>query len=242
MRLITWNCKGAFHRKHCIAATLGPDILIVPECEKLSELQQPIGSRAIRSLKWFGSNPRKGLAVLSYGEYELNVHPSYDPTHQWIVPLLVTGPKSFTLFAVWTLPLGDSGRYVRPLFEAFESYKDVMASSEAVWAGDFNASFKFDRPSRKYKFCDFVALLRQSGLHSLYHRQHRCEHGEEQDKTFYLYHHAHRGHHIDYVFAASSFHPQGFKIAVGEHIDWSKHSDHSPIICDVLAPTDESCC
>jgi hypothetical protein len=236
MRLITWNCKGAFHRKHSFAAALNPDVLIVPECERLSQLQQPLGSRPVRSLEWFGSNPRKGMAVLSFGEYELQIHPRYDPTHQWIVPLSVTGPKPFILFAVWTLPLGGySGRYVRPLLEAFEVYKDLMASSEAVWAGDFNSNFIFDRPSRRYKFCDFVALLHQRGVHSLYHRQHNCEHGQELDKTFYLYHHAHRGYHIDYVFAAASFHPQGFNIAIGSHVDWSKHSDHAPLICDVVA-------
>lgn len=132
------------------------------------------------------------------------------------------------------MPLGDySGRYVRPLLEALESYKDLMTSSEAVWAGDFNSNFRFDRPSRRYKFSDFVSLLSQSGFQSLYHQQHGCEHGEELDKTFYLRHRADKGHHIDYVFAASSFHPQGFNVVIGSHTDWSKHSDHAPLICDV---------
>ncbi len=180
MRLVTWNCRGAFYRKHALAAALHPDILIVPECERLSGIQQPIDSRAVRSFEWFGTNPRKGMAVLSYGDYNLEIHPSYDPSHQWIVPLTVSGPTSFVLFAVWTLPRGGySGRYVRPLLEAFESYKELMTSSEAIWAGDFNSNFIFDRPSRRYKFRDFVALLGQNGFHSLYHHQHGCEHGEE---------------------------------------------------------------
>jgi exodeoxyribonuclease-3 len=237
MRLITWNCKGAFHRKHDLAAALHPDILIVPECERLSGIQQPIDSRAVRSFEWFGTNPRKGMAVLSYGDYNLEIHPSYDPSHQWIVPLTVSGPTPFVLFAVWTLPRGGySGRYVRPLLEAFESYKELMTSSEAIWAGDFNSNFIFDRPSRRYKFRDFVALLGKSGFHSLYHHQHGCEHGEEPDKTFYLYHHADKGYHIDFVFATDSFHAQGFNVSIGSHTDWSKHSDHAPLICDISTP------
>ena len=241
MRLITWNCKGAFRRKHDFALALSPDILVVPECEKLSGVQQLLGSRAVRSFEWFGTNPRKGMAVVSYGDYKLQVHPSYEPSHQWIIPLSVTGPKPFILFAVWTLPLGGySGRYVRPLLEAFESYKELMTSSEAVWVGDFNSNFVFDRPSRRYKFCDFVALLGQSGFHSLYHQQRGCEHGEELDKTFYLYHRADRGYHIDYVFAAAGFHPQGFNVTIGSHIDWSKHSDHAPLICDVLTSSNDA--
>lgn len=185
MRLITWNCKGAFHRKHAFAAALRPDILIVPECEKPSdEVQQPLDSPGIRSFEWFGSKPTKGLAVISYGDYVLEVHPSYDRRHQWIVPLSVSGPVAFVLVAVWTLPLGNhGGRYVRPLLEAFESYKWLMNESEVVWAGDFNSSLVFDTPSRRYKFRDFVALLNQNGLHSLYHDQRKCEHGEEPDET-----------------------------------------------------------
>src|SRR5438876_522013 len=100
MRLITWNCKGAFHRKHDFVAALRPDILIVPECEKVSGITQQFSSAPVQSFEWFGSNPRKGLAVISYGDYALEVHPSYDPRFQWIVPLSVSGPVAFVLFAV----------------------------------------------------------------------------------------------------------------------------------------------
>jgi exonuclease III len=236
MRLITWNCKGAFHRKHAFTAALRPDILVVQECEKLSGLTQALDSPAIRSFEWFGSNPRKGLAVISYGRYVVQVHPAYDPRHQWIVPLSVSGPVTFVLLAVWTLPLGShGGRYVRPLFEAFESYKALMDSSDVVWAGDFNSSFVFDTPSRRYKFCDFVALLGRKGLHSLYHHQRKCEHGEEPEETFYLYHQADRGFHIDYVFASETFHCRAVDVSVGSHSDWSKRSDHAPLVCDFVA-------
>ena len=235
MRLITWNCKGAFHRKHDFVAAFHPDLLIVPECEKLSAVTQPFGSTPVRSFGWFGINPRKGLAVISYGDYASEVHPSYDPRHQWIVPLSVIGPTPFILFAVWTLPLGNQGgRYVRPLFEAFEFYKPLIDSSEVVWAGDFNSSFAFDTPSRRYKFRDFVALLSQHGLHSLYHHQRACGHGEEPEDTFYLQHNAEKGHHIDYVFTSDRLHPDGVAVSIGSHADWSKRSDHAPLICDLL--------
>ena len=95
MRLITWNCKGAFHRKHAFATALRPDILIVPECEKLFGMTQGLHVPDVRSFEWFGSAPRKGLAVISYGDYVLEVHPIYDPRHQWIVPLSVAGPMAF---------------------------------------------------------------------------------------------------------------------------------------------------
>jgi hypothetical protein len=236
MRLIVWNCKGAFHKKHVFAAAMRPDILVVPESEKPSGIAQSLELPAIRSLQWFGSKPSKGLAVISYGEYVLEVHPCYEPRHQWIVPLSVSGPVSFVLLAVWTLPVGDhGGRYVRPLFAALESYGSLMDTSDVVWAGDFNSSFAFDTPSRRYKFCEFVALLKWKGLHSLYHRQRKCEHGQEPDDTFFLHHHAGKGHHIDYVFAGERLHPHGVAVSIGSHPEWSKRSDHMPLTCDFAA-------
>jgi len=238
MRLITWNCKGRFREKHVSASALRPDILIVPECEKLSSLTQPIDSAPIRSYEWVGINRGKGLGVISYGDYIMEVHSHYDARHQWIIPLCISGPTTFLLFAVWTLPVGDlGGRYVRPLFEALETYKALMNTSDIVWAGDFNSSFLFDTPLRKYKFRDFVALLAHNGIHSLYHHYSKCEHGQEPEKTFYLHHHPNKGHHIDYVFASNTFHAHGLSVSIGLHSDWSKLSDHVPLICDVVVPS-----
>jgi hypothetical protein len=237
MRLIAWNCKGALHKKHAFAAAMRPDILVVPESEKLSGMTQSLELPAIRSFRWFGSNPSKGLAAISYGEYVLEVHPRYEPRHQWIVPLSVSGPVDFVLLAVWTLPIGSrGGSYVRPLYEAFESYGSLTDTSDVVWAGDFNASVAFDTPSRRYKFRDFVALLNRKELHSLYHLQRKCEHGREPDKNFFLHHHASKGHHIDYVFASERLHPHGVAVSIGSHSEWSQRSDHMPLTCDFAAP------
>jgi hypothetical protein len=70
----------------------------------------------------------RGLAVLSYGDYVCEVHPSYDPRHRWIVPVRVSGPASFLLFAVWTVPHSDSKSYVQPFVEAFELYPQPTSS------------------------------------------------------------------------------------------------------------------
>ena len=238
MRLITWNCKGAFRRKHDFVAALRPDILVVPECEEISGITPPFNSAPVRSFKWFGVNPRKGLAVISYSDYTLEIHPSYDPRFRWIVPLSVSGPVTFVLFAVWTLPVGGySGRYVRPLLEAYEFYKSTLDTEEVVWAGDFNSNFIWDTPSRRYKFSNFVSLLSERGLRSLYHHQRKCEHGKELDHTFYHFHNESKGYHIDYVFAAERLHPLGIDVSVGSHVDWSKRSDHVPLVCDFLEHT-----
>ena len=43
-------------------------------------------------------------------------------TPKKIVPVRVTGPKTFILFAVWTVPAGDLRSYVLPLIEAHRLY------------------------------------------------------------------------------------------------------------------------
>jgi hypothetical protein len=232
MRLISWNCKGAFHRKHDVISALRPDVLVVPECEELPGIPQALGAAPATSFLWFGAYPRKGLAVFSYGDYVCEVHPSYDPRHRWIVPVSVSGPASFMLFAVWTVPHPDSKSYVQPLVEAFEHYRPSIEASDAIWAGDFNAGFALDRPSSPYTFRDFVSLLGGDGLRSLYHEQRGCAHGEEPEPTYYHYHDAVRGFHLDYMFAGRGFRPSAFSLTVGAHADWARQSDHMPLLCE----------
>jgi hypothetical protein len=233
MRIITWNCRGAFLRKHASIAALHPDVLIIPECGELSGLTQVLGCPPVRTYKWFGDNPSKGLGVISYGDYELKVHEAYEGRHRWVVPLKVSGPRSFLLFAVWTLPDQRSRSYVQPLIEALHDYEALLDSGEAIWAGDFNSNFVFDRPSRRHKFADFVGLLAKQEIHSIYHRTNGCGHGDEADKTFYHYHHHDKGHHIDYIFASKSLHQHGCEVAVGTYADWAQSSDHVPLICTI---------
>ncbi len=108
----------------------------------------------------------------------------------------------------------------------------MMKGLDVVWAGDFNANFVFDRPSRKYKFKDFVELAGRHGLQSAYHQQLDCEHGMEPDKTYFHHHEADKGYHIDYVFSTENVRPQGCEVSVGSYDDWSKRSDHMPVIAD----------
>lgn len=207
-------------------------MLIVPESERLTAIPQALGAAPVISFPWFGDNPQKGMTVLSYGDYSVRVHPSYDCRHQWIVPLNVSGPTSFLLLAVWTLPYEGSRSYVRHLSEAFDRYQPLFETSEAIWAGDFNASFALDRPAYSHKFCDFVRLLDAHGFRSLYHEQHGCQHGDEPDDTFFLHHHRERGFHIDFMFASSGFLSSKFSVSIGAHAAWARQSDHMPLTCD----------
>jgi exodeoxyribonuclease III len=173
----------------------------------------------------------KGLAVVSYGDYRLTVHEAYDPSLRWILPLKVDGPLSFVLFAVWTVPHPETRYYVQCLFEAVETYRDVLKLPRVVWAGDFNNNIVFDRPRDDLKFAHWLAKVRTLGFTSLYHLQNRCKHGAEPDDTFFLYHDARKGHHLDFIFAKPALYRTGVTVSVGNPRTWLKRSDHMPIAC-----------
>lgn len=235
MRLITWNCKGAFTKKQGAIEALAPDVLVVPESEKLTTPDYGPGGKALRSVEWRGENPNKGLAALSYGDYSLRVHPAYEPEHRWVLPLVVEGPVELTLFAVWTVPHPRSRLYVQCLFEALETYRPILESTPVVWAGDFNANPVFDKPSQPLKYSDLVARMSESGLSSLYHLQSGEAHGSESQPTFFMYHHAEKPYHIDFIFASRSLIEGGFDLSVGEFAQWQMLSDHMPLVATLGA-------
>jgi exonuclease III len=230
MRLVSWNCKSAFHRKHRLVCELKPDVLIIPECEKLESSSLNFGELSIRSFQWFGTNPKKGVGVFSFGDYEFEVLPFFNPEHRWVIPLRVSGKKSFLLLAVWAMPNAESGSYVQPIVEALEEYGENLDSEHIYIMGDFNANYIFDRPSRIHRFQDLVSDLSQKGIRSLFHEQHGAEHGKEDLKTFFMYHHADKGYHIDYIFGGKNVQKESFDVRIGSFSEWHKHSDHVPLI------------
>jgi exodeoxyribonuclease III len=232
MRLVTWNCKGAFGRKHPAAAQFKPDVLIVPECGKLEgTVPGVLGLPPVNSFDWIGVYQTKGLGVISYGDYSLRRHPDYDPDLNWILPLEVKGPRQFTLIAVWSVRNPVTGFYLSPLLDALEAYKHLFHESEVIVAGDFNQNVLFDTPRGKVKYADWLSKAEELGLRSVYHLDRQCEQGREPEKTFFLHHKEEKGHHLDYIFATPGLLENGVAVEVGNHADWHKASDHMPLAC-----------
>src|SRR5690349_22901083 len=100
MKLITWNCQGAFRKKEQLIQKLLPDILIVQECEHPDRLV--FNSRQPKDFLWFGENQHKGLGIFSFCNFKLKLLKEHNSTFKTIVPIQVTGDHfDFTLFAIW---------------------------------------------------------------------------------------------------------------------------------------------
>ncbi len=227
VRITAWNCNGGFQRKLGAVRALAPDILVVPECGDGAMPQSDLWHSSPTCVEWVGRIPSKGLGVFSFGEYSFSRAPFYNPKHMLILPIEVSGPMSFLLLAVWTLP-DDENSYVRPLVEAWEEYEKHIEGRDVLMAGDFNASVIFPKKPG-YHFSAFLDLVHGQGVRSLYHEHSGEDHGGEQMPTFFMHRDREKPFHIDYIFAGTAMRSRLRSFEVGNQNEWLGHSDHVPI-------------
>jgi exonuclease III len=75
-----------------------------------------------------------------------------------------------------------------------------------------------------------VKILDERGLVSTYHEHFGEPQGGESRQTMYLFRHADRPYHIDYIFIPRAWTPRLQTVEVGGYEQWSKLSDHCPVI------------
>jgi exodeoxyribonuclease-3 len=200
MKIIAWNCNMAFRKKAPVMCGLQPDILVISECEHPDKLKFIDTAVQPQQILWFGTNPNKGLAVISFGKYKLDVLDIYNPSFKMIVPVQVTHKEtSFNLFAVWANnPDDPDGQYVEQVWKAVNHYDNCLISPSTVLAGDFNSNTIWDKKRRAGNHSTVVKRLAEKNNHSVYHAHYKQEQGEEQHPTFYLYKNKAKPYHIDY--------------------------------------------
>ena len=207
---------------------LTPDITVVQECAKPeTESDQCL---------WFGDNPRQGLAVRASGSYRLRALEQVPDVPPYVVPVEVTGPNSFTLFAIWSKKHPEYP-YVEGIVRAVELYRDLIASGPTVLIGDFNSNAIWDSehpPSRCHSA--LVAALGELGLESAYHTHHSEQHGAESRPTYYFHWNEAKPFHIDYCFLPRVWLARLEHVEVANFADWAALSDHRPLVVDVREP------
>lgn len=226
MRLATWNCCGGpLPEKRAALKRLAADLAVVPE-----SLRPPA---EVSGQLWFGEPKKKGLAVLAGPDIDLEYIDVGSELSPYIVPIQVHGPRSFLLLAVWTQNEGDE-KYVRGLVRAVDACEGIISTQPTVVMGDFNSNAVWD--NEHPKDCNHSALVRQLdslGLESAYHVHYGEKYGEETRPTFFHYRQESRKHHIDYCFFPKAWRHELRNVSVGSFADWSKLSDHVPLIVEV---------
>lgn len=232
MKIITWNCNMAFRKKAEFILKQKPDILIVPECEHPDKLifskTTPLPSDCI----WYGTNPHKGLGVLSYSSYKFKLLEIHNPAFKTVLPIAVSGGAvDFILFAIWANnPMDKDGQYIGQIWKAIHYYESLLSSHKCILAGDFNSNTIWDKPKRVGNHSALVEKLAAHKIYSSYHHFYAQQQGKEKHATLYLYRHKNKPYHLDYCFASDYFMERLAAVKVGSYRAWTAHSDHKPLM------------
>lgn len=134
--------------------------------------------------------------------------------------------------AVWSQKPDKSDNYGIQLWNAIKYYKDLLRTEKVIIAGDLNSSSIWDKPKREANHSNIVRELQTIGIESTYHFYFNEEQGRESKPTLYSHRKLEKPYHIDFCFASGFFIKKIKQVKIGSHKDWTKYSDHNPVIVD----------
>jgi exonuclease III len=232
MRLATWNCRGALHRKAEVTSGFGADVLLVQECAP--DVRLPGYGLPIWYPPYEGARKGTGVYVANGWSAEW-FSPVLDLP--WIMPACVwfdRDAEGITLLAVWTNTGGRESRppYAEQFTRILERYEEEIVAGRCIIVGDLNASMQ--GPSREAHAVN-LARAEDMGLVSAYHHANGVMHGEEPDMTLrwvgpgrveYRY-------HCDFVFVTRDL-TENLGCHVQPLFDTEvPPSDHQPVIVTI---------
>jgi exodeoxyribonuclease-3 len=235
MKLITWNCQGAFRKKADLILSHRPDILIVQECEHPDKLVFSSTSPKPTDSYWYGDSRNKGIGVYSYSDYKFELLSEFSPEFRYILPFRVTGyGHQFILFAIWAMSNKENyeARYIGQVWRAIHYYSGLFGDS-TILVGDFNSNKIWDYKKKAGGHSDVVRKLADSNIQSIYHKHYGLEQGEERHPTLFLQRNQSKSYHIDYYFASKDILDKVKSVEVGAYQNWIAHSDHSPLMIEI---------
>ena len=223
---------GLRKKRHALAP-LQPDIAVLQEVSELDVSQD-------EQHYWIGNNRHKGLGVIGFNGLLVSVHPDYDPRIEFVVPIQVTGPTEFLLFAVWVMYDRALNRiHERPnrwqMLQALEAYEPLLVSRRSIVAGDFNNAVQWDRPRRASNHSVAASKLSDLGLVSVYETSFAADQDQEPYPTLFWRRRQHATYQIDYIWFPRPWLPALRAVQIGDYATWvqSGLSDHVPLTVEL---------
>jgi len=231
MKLISWNCQGAFRKKADKILELQPDILVIQECEHPEKLKFSPTTPKPNFTHWYSDGGKKGIAIFSYSDYKFELLPEFNPEFRYILPFRLIGNRqTYTFFAIWAMDNKENyeARYIGQVWLAMNHYSNLLDNSTII-IGDFNSNKIWDYKDRVGNHSSLVNNLKDKEIHSVYHEYFKEEQGKEKQPTLYMYRKKEKPYHIDYCFVSANLLDKIKEVEVGTHEEWTTHSDHSPL-------------
>lgn len=224
----------AFRNKLDVILAYKPDILIIPECEKLERISFGMYENQPTDSIWYGELPTKGIGVFTFNGYKIELLDVHNTEFKYILPLSIYNDHTtLTVFAVWAQKTRNQYNYTEHVWHALNYYGNLLDADNVVLAGDFNSNTIWDKPSQTINHLAIVEFLKGKNIHSTYHHFHKQIQGQEMHNTFYMYKKKAQPYHLDYCFASKGLIEKIIDVEVGDYESWGKLSDHVPLIVNL---------
>jgi exonuclease III len=230
MKILTWNCNGAFRKKFEFLKEFDADILIVQECENPETTKDPKYKDWAKNYIWTGENNNKGLGIFANDNTSIE-NLLWETNHlKYFIACKVN--NDFNLVGAWCHGANSpTFGYIGQLWKYLQIHKTNL--NRCFIAGDFNSNVIWDRWDRWWNHSDVVRELKELKIESLYHRQNKEEDpGKELQPTFYLHKNLIKAYHIDYIFGSDEFLTSCKRLHIGQYNQWIGKSDHMPVLCE----------
>ena len=166
MRILSWNCHGAFRRKFQLLDGFDADVLVIQECEEPNALSDDYLTWAGNHL-WVGANKHKGIGIFVKNDHKLE---KLDwPSEEAALFLPVQINDTIQMVGVWTQAAkSSSSSYVGQLWQYLKLNRGRLTNA-TILCSDFNSNKQWDKPRGLWSHSKCVADLSNLGIFSLYH-------------------------------------------------------------------------
>lgn len=245
MKILTWNCNGAFRKKVALVDRLDADILVIQECKDPLRSTEKYLDWAGDYL-WIGESKNKGLGVFPRknnhieplnweGKIDLSLNTKNskeisikNQDLKYFLPCKVN--NDFNLIGVWAKAANfNNFQYIGQIWLYLQIHRNKLRSKKQVICGDFNSNSIWDKWDQFWNHSEVVKEFQELGFQSLYHFQSGEPQGGESQATFFMYRKTDKPYHIDYVFLSESLLRRS-KLEIPDHREWLDYSDHIPVV------------
>jgi exodeoxyribonuclease-3 len=230
LKLVTWNCAMALHKKHEKLLSLGGDILVIQECSR--EFIKQIGRTDGWSSAWFGKNRNKGLGVLVKSPW--TIRNARALKIKWAAKLTIAGPLPIELYPIWAcVGARRADAYIGQVHRLLDIIEKSSLHPSTIVAGDFNSNSFWDKKDGIKNHSAAVERFRRLGMQSAYHSASDVSHGAELHPTLWFTKNKKKAYHIDYAFLSRRLLSKVKRVEVGHSDHWISFSDHAPVLVEL---------
>lgn len=234
--VVGWNANMAFtgaKAARLLALDPPPDVAVIAECAR--DAQVP----GLERVGWTGTLPKKGLGVFARPELKAAVDESFDPSHNWFLPVRLAA-IDVDVLAVWAMNhrAGAGPRRWRTR-RALGHYAPMLARGRTIVIGDFNDNLRWDSP-RYPAFAGTVDELGAKGYVSIHHALTGERPGAESAASLYWQRKRGQPYLVDYAFLPAAWLPRVASFEIGSADEWLEVSDHMPLALELALPLPSS--